>query len=35
MDNIDLLEKLAAGISINSDPMLLHALKGRIIAPKY
>ena len=34
-DNIDLLEKLMDEISLNKDPMLLHALCSRILNVKY
>ena len=33
--NIDLLEKLMDEISLNKDPMLLHALSTKILNVKY
>ena len=34
-DNIDLLEKLIAEVSLNKDPKLLHSLAKRILNVKY
>ena len=34
-DNIDLLEKLISGLSLNSNPHLLHSLKSKILNVKY